>query len=489
MSLRQVFRFILFGFWIFPLVYILVRFGSEVSFDAQEVFWAFKNTFLQSAMSSGFIFIFGLLGAFGLFWLEQWKLPLLSKFFEIYFILPSFLPPIFVILSCLKFLDPFPMGIFGIVFVHVVMNSGFAALTFYRLIQQKMNPLLVLAQIDGVGFFRFLRSVLLPHLKKDFIVIALSFFSLCFASFSVPMLVGGGSGTTIEVLIYEKIKIEGAWGEATLLAIFQMILLFALYPYWKKTKDEVISNRNLRSDFSLVRWELGLFPVFIMNFMVYFYLFNNFIIGYQQVLNTTGLLDSIPQSLFGTILIGIGTGSGIYLFCLLVVFVLPSRLFQQFLNRYVSPTGSLVGFAFLMVGSQWPHLTLIKIIIVLILAMSTYLLKIFILPSYNKLVEQVQIARSMGASWSKITAQVVYPQMASQIGFVSGLGAFWSVGDFAISKIIAEKSVSLAHLIEALMSHYRMNAATVLSNLLLLIGIILFLLFWGIGHVSSSQSR
>ena len=386
MSLRQSLRFLLFGFWIFPLVYILLRFGTEVSVDFSELTWVLKNTFFQSALSTFFIFIFGLLGAFGLFWLDQWKLPLLSRSFEIYFILPSFLPPIFVTLSCLKFLDPFPMGIFGITFVHVVMNSGFAALTLYRLIQQKSNHLFVLAQIDGVGAFRFLKSVLIPNLKKDFIVIGLSFFSLCFASFSVPMMVGGGSGTTIEVLIYEKIKIEGAWGEATLLAVLQMILLFVLYPYWKKSKEDVVQDRNIQSDFSLIRWELGLFPVFIMNFMVFFYLFSNFRMGYQQVINTTGLFESIPQALFGSILIGIGTGSGIYLLSLLIIFVMPSRMFQEFLNRYISPTGSLVGFAFLMVGLQWNHLTLIKIILGLILVMSPYLFKIFILPSVTSIL-------------------------------------------------------------------------------------------------------
>jgi thiamine transport system permease protein len=57
-----------------------------------------------------------------------------------------------------------------------------------------------------------------------------------FGSFSVPLVVGGARGTTVEVLIYEKIRLSGHWSEAIILALLQSVFIFTLAFIVQKSK-------------------------------------------------------------------------------------------------------------------------------------------------------------------------------------------------------------------------------------------------------------
>jgi ABC-type Fe3+ transport system permease subunit len=87
-----------------------------------------------------------------------------------------------------------------------------------------------------------------------------------------------------------------------------------------------------------------------------------------------------------------------------------------------------------------------------------------------------------------ILADIILPQMGTILGYTSGLAAFWSIGDFAISSIVVSGDKNLGLLIYSLMGNYRINAALTLSAPLLVTGGLLFAAFVGVGRVFSRRS-
>ncbi|MBX3041892.1 MAG: ABC transporter permease subunit, partial [Bdellovibrionaceae bacterium] len=102
---------------------------------------------------------------------------------------------------------------------------------------------------------------------------------------------------------------------------------------------------------------------------------------------------------------------------------------------------------------------------------------------------QRQVAESLGASEFAIWRQVLLPQLAPSISTLAGVAAVWACGDFAISKLIASKDLTLGMMTETLISSgYRLGLATVLSVVLLVASVLCFLVMKGLGYVLSQKS-
>src|SRR5690606_17756883 len=125
---------------------------------------------------------------------------------------------LFVLLACLKFFSPFPFGFAGIVLVHAVLNIGLAAVSIARVLDAKVGGWAELALIEGGSRGNFLAAVF-SSVKRDIGIVFLFIFSICFASLTVPLVVGRFDALTTEVLIYEKIRVTGEWGQAFSLSI------------------------------------------------------------------------------------------------------------------------------------------------------------------------------------------------------------------------------------------------------------------------------
>jgi hypothetical protein len=81
------------------------------------------------------------------------------------------------------------------------------------------------------------------------------------------------------------------------------------------------------------------------------------------------------------------------------------------------------------------------------------------------------------------------PQMWAKFTFLAGIAAFWASGDFALSTIISGRELTLAMNAKTLLGGYRLELASVVVLLSLLIGVFTYFVFVGLGHVSHSKSR
>lgn len=95
----------------------------------------------------------------------------------------------------------------------------------------------------------------------------------------------------------------------------------------------------------------------------------------------------------------------------------------------------------------------------------------------------LMIARTLGASWSSILFDVVWPQAAGPILNACALAAVWAVGDFALSGILLDDGeATLPLLMQNYLNNYRFDQAAFLLAPLLGAALCVYLFFRGAQH-------
>lgn len=480
MSLTAFLRYGLVLFLLSPFLFLLTQFRISSAVDWGEFVWAFRNSFVQALFSAVFSLAFGFWVALGLVSFRQGtRRPLLSAL-EILCLLPNFLPPIFILLSALSVIDPFPMGIVGIVIIHTFMNFGLVAVLLSGFIASKVGGMAELAYIEGASRWQFFVRGLFPVLKKDILLLGLFIFVVCFGSFSVPLIVGGGKGTTVEVLIYEKIRLSSDWGGAVLLALFQSAFIFLLSLLASQGKG---SENTRGANLSLLRAPSGVLVVIVFSFVYMFGYTRGFISGLSMISTFYDLQSALIWNFLGTMGLGLSVGLLCYIGMMLIAYCWPRGWFERFLNGYVAPSTSLACFSLLILGPNEGLYPFIKIPVALTLLSLNSLYRMGWDGELHALKTQRTVAYAMGASRSQIFWEILFPQLSDRAGLLAGIASVWACGDFAASRILAHRDLSIAMMTETLMSSYRLNQAIVLSGLIILTGFLCFTICVGGGRV------
>jgi thiamine transport system permease protein len=468
-----------FVFLLFPYVFLFSKFGLLEVMDVEELWWALRNSFWQASWSAIFTMLLGLSLMMGLFTWQKYFSAWQNKIVETLLILPSLLPPLFILLLTLNFVDPFPTGFLGIILIHTLMNAGLVALLLKNLVDSKMRPLVEAAYVEGAGKWQTIRA-LTGMAKRDLTSIFLFVFVLCFASFSVPLTVGGGKATTLEILIYEKIRISGDWGQALGLSFVQLgIILCLSYLPFQSRRKLFGSNQELPL---LKSWAGALWLAFYCLGPVIYFIIQN-ALGWGQVFNIPGLWEQALSVLPFSFVFSIAVGFLTVCLLLLSAWGAPFPALNRFIAGAVSPSTALLGFSllfFLPNDEPWSQL---KWGVGFSYLIFSTLYRWGWDQELTSLNEQIQVAETMGASSFLIFREVLLPQLLRPLGQAAGIASLWAMGDFALGKILMGRTVSLSLLIESLMSSYRLQAALSLMGLLIAMGAVSFLFFWGLAYV------
>jgi thiamine transport system permease protein len=471
-------RFVLVLFLLFPFIFLVINFQLALNIDVEELVWAFKNSFIQAFFSALGAMLFGYLVALGLlsFSAQRGLFRFLGSAIEVLCLAPNFLPPIFVLLVTMNVIDPFPMGVIGVVFLHVLVNFGLVGVLFADIIRQKLGGMIELAYIEGASRWQFTSKVLMPVLKKDFTLVGLFVFVICFSSFSIPLIVGGSRGTTIEVLIYEKMRLAADWGGAVFLAMTQSLFIFAL---------SFVANRR-RADSRLLPARMDLLSAPSLNILVLMtstIFIYGYAIGFFNGLKmATTLYDAqsaIIWNFFGSLVIGLFVGAITYISLMLIAYAWAQSWFEKFMRGYVAPSTSLACFCFLIIGPNNGWYPFVKIPLALLLLSLNGLYRIGWESELQSLQKQVNLAYSMGARQSLIFREILFPQLSERAGVLSGLASVWACGDFAVSRILGQRDITIGMMTETLMSSYRLHQATLLSGLIIFASLICFIICLG----------
>jgi len=407
--------------------------------------------------------------------------PRAEKFLEFWLLVPNLIPQLFLILAVLNlslWIPCFRPSFGAVVMTHAMLNSGLVALALLRLLSSKLSGFLDLAIVEGANRRMIWWEVILPALKSELLFLFLFVFSVCMTSFSIPLVLGGLRVSTFEVLIYQTLRTTSDWSKAIDYALIQILALslFALLipkPRWSWTG-------------STTQWQqLGLKRFLPFAFAPSAVLILGWGIGIAQAARhyvSEDLFFDPTVAALTTMIVALGTGFATLLLCLWISYVWPHPCLSRFMKSYLAPSSAITGFALLILPGQSGNWPLVKMIVALTLLSFPLLFRWMGQSALESLEEPIAVARTLGASWSQILFEIIWPQRAPIFFRMAGVSALWASGDFALSSIVAEGHRTWALWIDSLLNSYRLDLASLLTIPLFAMGLLCYGFFVGAGR-------
>ncbi len=466
-----------------PFLILFVRFPTWSPPPASELAAVFGFTALQAALSALASVLIGSIGALGLMAYPGRAWPRMVA------LAPNAVPALLVILAAMN-VWPGIRGLAGIVFAHVLLNAGLVAVSVAALLATRVAGLADLAYIEGATRRSFLARGALPLISGDLARLFLFVFALCFSSFAVPLVIGGSRATTVEVLIYEQIRVAPDWSAALAVAALQTLAILAL---------SLLAGGTARSPIGaargspLLEWRPGVAFALAPAAIVVAGLVVRLPQGLAQGLGPggpwPGFGGELPRLLAGSAFTATLSGILCMAGLVLIAFARPRGWGRRFLLGFVAPSSALTGFALLLLWRDTGWASLVKIAVGITLISLPAFHRLRWDGALDALSGQVAVARALGASEPRIFARVMMPQLWGTCAFLGGLSAFWAWGDFALSAVVGERALTLAMLAHGLLGSYRLGLATLVVCAVLIGGSLNFALFWGVGRVFGSRAQ
>ena len=212
--------------------------GDETFWSISEIFRILKYSLWQAFLSASLATLFGVLLARSLFYLSFRGKNLLYKVLSFAWALPS-LVVIFAIIGVwgnagwlakiAYFLGmewKFPLyGLQGILLAHLFFNVPLVAkycLEGLHFIPSSQHQLAAQLNLKGFTYFRIVE---LPMLKPIIPYAFNNVFLVCFTSFPIVLMLGGGPKySTLEVAIYQAVTFEFDFAKAVMLIMCQLLV-------------------------------------------------------------------------------------------------------------------------------------------------------------------------------------------------------------------------------------------------------------------------
>ncbi len=473
--------------WRRPLFFILILlftipyfFGLFISHfrlavppDFFDLLW---RSVLQAASSALAAIALGVIGAAAL--LRR------SSRWEALALAPAAVPSIAIVLG---FMSLFPgwRGWTAVAFAHALVSSGLVAVVLSRVIRNELGGSLELAWTEGASRrVLWLRGVL-PAIERDIARLATAIFAASLASFSIPLLLGGSKAVSFEIAILHAIRLDASWDTAAALSLFQWSMLLMTVLVLGKSEGAVARpiesesrsrlGRVLGSNSAIVVFLIA--PILVMTSLL-----RAPFQGIRQ-LQTAGLFDNsefVNYALRGSVVTA--TLGGVLCAVLLAAFavVSPTRTQRSWISGYVAPSTAITGFATLVIGwGSDPSFTLdaLRLSVGSALLFAPILWRLRWEQRLARLDGQVAVAQTLGASHGMIIRKILVPQLREVFFWSAGLVSFWVWGDYAIGSIAASRAMTVGLVAKNLLEGYRLEAASVLILLCLLLGGLSYRLF------------
>lgn len=232
-----------------PLLLFALSRGGQFSLDAY-VWRVLGFTLMQASLSTLISIALALPAARALAFRKFPGRNILLALFAV----PQALPAIVVVLALVElygesgwFAGLFSVyGLSGILLAHVFFNLPLAVRFFVEAIETAQPESLRLAEQLGFRTFAHWRHIEWPALRPVLPRVAALIFLLCASSFVVVLTLGGPSSTTLDVAIYQSLRLDFDVTRAVTLAIIQVVLCVALVLMAGQVAAPVASTQRLR---------------------------------------------------------------------------------------------------------------------------------------------------------------------------------------------------------------------------------------------------
>lgn len=450
-------------FFLFPFFVLFYFFKINLNYNPDEIFWALKNSLIQSLSTATLSVFFGFFGALGLLQISG-RLQKLLKFLAF---VPVFLPSLFSVLIGVSILSFFPLGSLGIIYFLTLIYVGFVASILCEEMISQLGQFGFVGEVYGLSKISFLINIMWPMLRKAVGLVFIAVFVNAMMAFTIPLLVGAGRGTNLEVLIYEKIFIEQSWSQALGLSLIQLAII-AIFALLLKSRPvagvtEFKKSRLIGSYIGLV----GLIFYLCLYFWGYIKLFwDSLQVFYIAEVFNADFYTAISQSL----LLFLGCFAVFFILFLGVLFLKYSQQNIRFLNFFLNPSSVLVGFGFyLLLPVHSLFFSLLKLSLVIgVVGFVSFMKSVF--ENQMQLFEnQVKVARSFGLGFLTFVFKIYFPQIIKRLHYAISLLFIFCISEFGLVKASGAEVKTLGTEMASYLASYRIEGAFLISMVILAI--------------------
>ncbi len=391
-------------------------------------------------------------------------------------------------------LGGFIYGLTGILIAHTYLNASYSIRSFLHKFQSIPIERYKLSKSLGLSTFQKFILIELPSLKESILPVSSTIFLLCFTSFAIVLTLGGNpSYNTLEVAIYEAVRVDFDIAMALKLALVQLFISLFLVLV-SSSLSHSISNINTQNN--KIPWnektKISLFQKTIIISAALFFIL--------PLLAT--VIDGLNQNLLHVIQSDIFKKSfktSIYIATISSFFSLFLAIFLSYAKRdldfrlknyktskilsfvisfvstlYLAIPSLILGLAVFLIArnsgfslNSWAFFALIGANILLSLPFSIFT----IYPMIKKISTRYdKLSFSLGLKPHQRWIWIDYPFLKESIGYTLALSFCFSLGDLGVIALFGnENFTTLPWYLYGLMGSYRTGEASSVALVLLII--------------------
>lgn len=470
-----------------PVLMLIVRALKHDSLNASFEVAGLLPTLLRSAaqafVSATAALALGTIGAAGLCWAAN-RGRAIEFAVRGAALLPSAAPALLAILTWSS-IAPGIRGIGAVIAVNATMFGGAVAVAIESAMRSKLVGMAELSLCEGASRRSFWVKGALPALASDLRAVWLFAFAACFASFSVPLALGGASAASLEVVAFQRARVSGDLAGAVAAAVLQTLFIL-LIVVWSPIGFSTPVSSGRASRLRVAAWAPGAVLVALPGIALAASLARSAVIGLGEIRANPELSSGLWKYALGSFASAGAAGLLVILFFFGLAFVRPEGTARRLLLGYAVPSATAAGLAlwfWLPTGGAW---SIGKIALGSALVFAPALNRLRWDAALQGLAPQAAVARALGASDGAIFLRVTLPQLWETAFSLGGLAAFWAWGEFALASIVSDRRTTLAMAASAMMNSYRLDAAFAVLAMALAGGGFTYLLFAGVGRVGRS---
>lgn len=397
------------------------------------------------------------------------------------------------------FLSPFGQsssfqifGLGGILAAHVLLNGALAARVFLDRLEAIPPEKLKLGRSLGLSPLRRFLIIDLPTLAGSIPGVGATIFLLCFTSFPIVLVLGGGpANQTLEVAIYESVRLDFDLGKAVILALVQLAACSAIIiPASRFAPVATLFGRR-----SFVHWPDRGIAVIIQRISLLVLL--SFFIAPLAAVLARGFGPSL-QSVLQQPAFWRATSSSLMVGSLSAALAVALAILlgmSRSLEQARSPARTLLGlpvFAYLAVPAV--VLSLGFFLLARLLHLPMYLAAPVVLVLANALLalpfafailspplealarRHTKLIRSLGLSGISQWLRIEWPLLGRAVGYALAVSFVFSLGDLGVISLFGTADFStLPWFMYRAFGAYRTQDAEAIAAILLIISLVAFL--------------
>jgi len=393
-------------------------------------------------------------------------------------------------------------GLFGILVAHVYLNASFASSSLLHSFESIPKEKYKLSKSLNFTVIQRFRYIEFPAIKGNLAGISSIIFLLCFSSFSIVLILGGSpSYNTLEVAIYEAVKLDFDLDRALKLSFVQLSITLLLVVFFSTFKTN-LSNLKISSlnipwpEPRIVKYTqvivIILFLLFFITPIIAIVL-DGINADFKNILHQEIFLQSFLTSIS---LASVSSLSTVFIALLLSYlqrnFSLETRLGKYRFSKFFSIILTLLGYFYLAIPSLVVGLgffllsqqvdlpikiwSMIAVFTTNVLMSLPFALSV-LMPAIQKIAQRYdKLIISLNISKIQRLLYCELPYLRSALGYVLALSFCFSLGDLGVIALFSSDDfTTLPWYLYQLMGSYKTRDARGVALILLVIILLAFI--------------